>query len=114
MIEIYGYAETHVAQVDKSYNLNAFLCQALDHPEAGLFILSTPMPEFHSIGHVNHDYCLYKILNINEDLSEIQFKLESWAEDKKLDLNKPHIPRNVYSRTIAVNYRFYIFENLGP
>jgi hypothetical protein len=29
-------------------------------------------------------------------------------------LNKPHIARNVYSRSVAVNNRFYIFENLGP
>ena len=44
----------------------------------------------------------------------MQLKIEPWAEEKKLDLNKPHIPRSVYSRVVAVNNRFYIFENLGP
>lgn len=47
-------------------------------------------------------------------MSEMQLKLETWAEEKKIDLNQPHVVRNSYSRIVASNNRFYIFENIGP
>jgi hypothetical protein len=48
--EITGYAEMHTIPVDKQCNMNPFFCQALQHPESGLFILSSPIPSVHSIG----------------------------------------------------------------
>lgn len=60
----------------------------------------------------NYGFALHK-LNSLETLSSMELMRQEWAEEIKADPNRPHISRNVYSRAVAINDRFYIFHNIS-
>jgi len=46
----------------------------------------------------------------------LEAKLEpiDWSEEQKADPNKLHVVRNLFFRSVAINDRFYVFNNLDP
>lgn len=40
--------------------------------------------------------------------------VQEWSSDQEIDANLPHLHRNVYVKSVMINNRFYVFQNLSP
>lgn len=40
--------------------------------------------------------------------------VQDWSPDQEIDANLPHVHRNVHVKSIMLNNRFYIFQNVAP
>ena len=45
---------------------------------------------------------------------ETKLMVDEWSADQEIDANLPHSHRNVHVRSVNLNNRFYVFQNLSP
>ena len=46
--------------------------------------------------------------------ADSKIKLVPWSPQQENDPNLPHCHRNVHSRSVSLNNRLYVFQNLSP
>ena len=47
------------------------------------------------------------------DNENTKFEVQDWSEDQEVDPNLPHNHRTVHSKSVNLNNRFYVFQNLS-